>query len=159
VTEANQGSLVSRGAAVALVAVSFVPTIEYWGGIEREYRSFARLFVMTIQRDPPRWLMILFFVPAVLGVLRLAGGMARSHVPMAAAATFVALVEGFFSFVQLAGSTALVHASVYLGLDGVVHPDGYRIHAVLTALCGAVWLIDELKGRAVFRPLDDVQRR
>jgi hypothetical protein len=150
--------LVSRGAALGLVVASFVPTIEYWGGLEREYRSFARLFMMTIQRDPPRWGMVIFFVPAVLGVLRIAGGMAKAHIPMAAAAIFMALFEGFFAFVGLAGSPELVHATVYLGLDGVVHPDGYRIHAVLTALCGAVWLIDELKGRAIYRPMDHVQK-
>jgi len=159
VTEANQGSLVSRGAALGLVALCFVPLAEYWGGLEREYRSFGRLFMMTIQRDPPRWGMVVFFVPAVLGVLRLAGGMSKAHIPMAAAAIFVALVEGFFAFVQLAGSTELVHAAVYLGLDGVVHPDGYRLHAVLTALSGAVWLIDELKGRAVYRPMDRIDGR
>lgn len=150
---ANRQSLVARGACLFLIVLCFVPMMEYFGNIEPERRSAAQVFLLAMRREPPRYLMLLVFVPALLGLLRLAQIAWKAHVAFAASGIVVGIAQ-FLLAALPDGNPTMAHAAVYVGLDGVVKPGQWGLHAALTAGLCAVWMFDELWARRTFKAFD-----
>lgn len=133
--------------------MNFLPMMEYFGNIEPERRSAAQVFLLAMRRDPPRFLMLLVFVPAILALLRLANVAWKANVAFAALGILVAI--GQFLLAALPdGNPTMAHAAVYVGLDGVVKPAQWGLHAALSAGFCAVWFFDELWARRTFKAFD-----
>lgn len=152
-TGPNRQSLISRGACLLVVVLCFVPMLEYLGAIEPERRSAVQILLMALRREPPRYLMVLVFVPALLALLRLGQVAWKAHVALAATGVFFAMVE-FLLAALPAGNPTMAHAAVYVGLDGVVAPAQWGPFAALTAGFCAAWMFDELWARRTFKAFD-----
>jgi hypothetical protein len=152
-TGANRQSLISRGVCLLLIVLNFLPMMEYFGNIEPERRSAAQVFLIAMRREPPRFLLLLVFVPALLGLLRLAQVAWKAHIAFAA----IGVVFGIVQFLLAAlpnGSPDMAHVAVYIGLDGVVKPGQWGPHGAIVAGLCAVWMFDELWARRTFKALD-----
>lgn len=152
-TGPNRQSLVSRGACLLVVALSFVPMMEYFGGIEPERRSAVQVLLIALRREPPRYLLVLVFVPALLAVLRLGQVAWRAHVGFAATGIFFAIAQ-FVLAALPGGNVTMAHVAVYVGLDGVVKPAQWGLYAALTGGLCAAWMFDELWARRTFKAFD-----
>jgi len=154
VDEANQQSLVSRGACAALAVSIVVPLIEYTAGEEPSRKTFVAIFLASMKRDHPPWLMAVWFVPPIVALARLAGASFKWHVAFAATSVFLGICEVFFSWLGQGGSTLLSKLQVYFGIEGIVPAAHFGLHGALIGGVSAVWFFDELWARRTFRALD-----
>ena len=138
-----------------LAASPFVPIIEYLGGIEPTRRSLAYLTILTFRQEPVRWLMLIWMLPAALGVVRLSGALFKAHVVFAALSAATAISE-----VLLAASDAsnltLAQLQVYMGIEGVCRSNHYGFHGALVGGLSAIWMFDELWARREFKSADGI---
>ena len=153
--EANRQSLISRGACLLLAAGPFVPIIEYLGDIEPTRRSLTYLTILTFRHAPVRWLMLLWFVPALLAVIRLSGIAYKAHVVLGALSAAIAIL-----WVLLAASDptnlTIAQLQVYTGVQGVCPAHHYGFLAALVGGLSAIWMFDELWARREFKSADGI---
>ena len=150
--EANRQSLVSRIACVGLVALWLVPIIEYFGGMEPARKPAILMLFAALRRDHPPWLMLVWLIPPLLGVLRLGGVAWGQHARFAAVGVFLGISELFLAWGPQ--NPSLAKAQVYFGIEGVVPAVHWGLHAALAGGISAAWFFDELWAQREFKPLD-----
>lgn len=152
--EANRQSLISRGACILVAAMAVVPCIQYDGGMEPTRKAFVQLLIKSLNGEHPPYLMVVWLVPSILAVLRLAGMFYNAHVFLAAGAILFAIIEFFLSWVGPGGGVTFAHLQVYFGLEGVAPALHYGLHAAGCGGFAAVWFFDELRAQQIFKPMD-----
>lgn len=153
--EANRLSLISRGACALLVALPFVPVIEYLGGMEPVRRSLAYLVLLDLKQGDAHVSMAMWALPAILGAVRLSGVAYKAHVVLAALSGAFGVFEFLLAAVDTSSLT-LARLQVYTGLTGVAPPHHYGLHASLVAGLSLVWMFDELWARREFKSANGI---
>jgi hypothetical protein len=138
---------------VLLVASPFIPMTEYLGGMEPTFRSLTYLTILSFRHDPVRWAMLVWFIPAVIGVVRLANLAFKAHVILAGLSAAIALTMFWFA---TDNETMILRLAVYTGLEGVCPAAKYGLVACLIGAASAVWMFDELYARRELKSADGI---
>lgn len=134
-----------------LVASPFIPLTEYLGGMEPSFRSLTFLTILSFKHDPVRWGMLVWFLPAVLGAVRLANVAFKAHIAMAALSIASALTMFWFA---TDNEITILRLAVYTGLEGVCPAKKYGLLACLIGAAAAVWMFDEMYARREIKSAD-----
>lgn len=138
-----------------LLTSPFIPMIEYLGGMEPTHKSLATLILLSFKHDPPRYGMLVWTIPMVIGLTRLANMAFKAHVVLAAIAGAIGVTEFLFAAHDTT-SVTVARLQVYTGLEGVAPPHHYGIHAALVAGTSLIWMFDELYARRELKSADGI---